>query len=60
LLFLAKQGIALRGHKENEESNNGGNFLEFLKYQSTFIPSLNTHLENKVSNYTTEITYIEL
>ncbi|XP_057793172.1 uncharacterized protein LOC131009781 [Salvia miltiorrhiza] len=38
LRFLLGQGMAFRGHRENEESLNRGNFLELLKW-------LNTHNE---------------
>jgi len=30
LLFYARQGIAIRGHREDEDSLNKGNFLELL------------------------------
>ncbi|XP_030047161.1 uncharacterized protein LOC115461455 [Microcaecilia unicolor] len=44
LLYLAKQGIALRGHDEREESANRGNFLElcnlFSKYDEAFARKL--------------------
>jgi Domain of unknown function (DUF4371) len=30
IVFLAKQGLALRGHREDDESSNRGNFLELL------------------------------
>jgi len=40
LLFLTRQGLALRGHDESQESNNRGNFLElcelFGKYDQNF------------------------
>lgn len=39
-LFLARQGLAFRGHRENKEANNRGNFLEiseiFAKYDQNF------------------------
>lgn len=34
LLFCARQGIAIRGHRENEESQNKGNFQELLNLRS--------------------------
>ncbi|KAL4103605.1 hypothetical protein QTP88_018966 [Uroleucon formosanum] len=34
LLFCARQGIAIRGHRENEESQNKGNFQELLNLSS--------------------------
>lgn len=30
VMFCAKQGIALRGHRENEEALNKGKFLELF------------------------------
>uniref|UniRef100_A0A8C8SNW1 Uncharacterized protein n=1 Tax=Pelusios castaneus TaxID=367368 RepID=A0A8C8SNW1_9SAUR len=36
LLYMAKQGIALRGHDEREESKNRGNFLELCNVFSQF------------------------
>ncbi|KAL2102554.1 hypothetical protein ACEWY4_001722 [Coilia grayii] len=40
MLFLAKQGIAFRGHSEGEDSTNQGNFLECMKLLSKFDPFL--------------------
>ncbi|KAL5237396.1 hypothetical protein ACI65C_004806 [Semiaphis heraclei] len=34
LLFCARQGISIRGHRENEESLNKGNFQELLNLRS--------------------------
>ena len=34
LLFCARQGIAIRGHRENEESINKGNYQELLNLRS--------------------------
>jgi hypothetical protein len=34
LLFCARQGISIRGHRENEESQNKGNFQELLNLRS--------------------------
>jgi len=30
-LFLAKQGLAFRGHNETDNSNNKGNFIQLLE-----------------------------
>lgn len=35
LLYLGKQGIAFRGHREHEKSDNRGNYIELLKLRST-------------------------
>ena len=34
IIFLGKQGISFRGHRENDESLNKGNFLELLTFRS--------------------------
>ncbi|CAF4908916.1 unnamed protein product, partial [Rotaria socialis] len=34
ILLLARQGLALRGHREDEESENKGNLLELLELRS--------------------------
>lgn len=40
ILYLARQGLALRGHNEKQESSNRGNFLElcelFCKFDNNF------------------------
>uniref|UniRef100_A0AAR2IPQ8 TTF-type domain-containing protein n=1 Tax=Pygocentrus nattereri TaxID=42514 RepID=A0AAR2IPQ8_PYGNA len=41
--FLGKQGIAFRGHKEGEESNNKGNFMECMQLLEEFDPFLQTY-----------------
>jgi hypothetical protein len=46
LRYTACQGIALRGHREGEESSNRGNFLEFLHSVSKF----NTTVAQKMAN----------
>lgn len=43
-LFLAKQNLAFRGHKENESSLNKGNFLELVEILSRYDPVLKEHL----------------
>ena len=35
-LFLAKQNLAFRGHKEDEASLNKGNFLEMVEMLSKY------------------------
>lgn len=51
LLFLGKQGLALRGHRDSlstldDLSNNSGNFLELLKLIGKYNPVLEKHLSN--------------
>jgi len=43
-LFLAKQNLAFRGHKEDESSLNKGNFLEMVEMLSKYDPVLKEHL----------------
>lgn len=45
-VLLAKQELAFRGHDEREESNNKGNFVEFLNFMATKDPELKNHLES--------------
>ncbi len=39
ILFCAKQDIALRGHRENEEDSNRGNFLELMDLILKYSPA---------------------
>jgi hypothetical protein len=51
--FLARQGLANRGHNENKtSSNNLGNFLELLEFHCKFIPNLKENNASKVVKYT--------
>ncbi|CAF1258602.1 unnamed protein product [Rotaria magnacalcarata] len=34
IIFIAKQGLSFRGHRENDESDNKGNLLELLEFRS--------------------------
>lgn len=42
-LFLAKQNLAFRGHREDFESENRGNFLELIKLMAAYDPVLREH-----------------
>jgi hypothetical protein len=63
-LFLAKQGLAFRGHREkinvldplnpNTNSKNAGNFLELVKLLCGHLPELKEHTANKNCNYTSK------
>ncbi len=48
MLCLVRQGLPLRGHRENSLSKNRGNFLEisevFAKYDTNFLRHLEQHL----------------
>lgn len=50
LLFCAKQGIALRGHKEDTESLNRGNFLELFKVLCKYDPEIKRRLDELPAN----------
>lgn len=43
-LFLAKQNLAFRGHKETESSINKGNFLEMVEFLPRYDTVLKEHL----------------
>lgn len=43
-LFLAKQNLPFRGHRENEQSQNKGIFLELIEFLSNYDPVLKEHL----------------
>lgn len=47
IIFLGKQGLAFRGHREclNHPALNTGNFLEALKYLSKYDSTTENHLE---------------
>ena len=51
ILFLAKQGIAFRGHYENDDSKNKGNFLELIDFKAKDLPDFQKHIENATFNY---------
>lgn len=50
--FLAKQGLAYRGHDENDINKNSGNFLELLNLISENDNDLKKHLEKSNNKYT--------
>ncbi|KAG2597648.1 hypothetical protein PVAP13_5KG243300 [Panicum virgatum] len=53
LKFLLHQGLAFRGHNESEESNNGGNFIELLKFLASNSEEVNKYvLKNAPGNCT--------
>jgi len=41
IMFLVKQGLALRGHDETKDSFNQGNFLELINFQCKINQNLN-------------------
>ena len=46
VIYLAKQGLALRGHDETTGSLNQGNFIELLKFKSNDLPTLKYRLDS--------------
>ncbi|CAF3478552.1 unnamed protein product [Rotaria socialis] len=52
ILLCARQMIALRGHVENEESRNRGNFIEILQWASSTDSLVNSILNDSNSNST--------
>lgn len=46
LRFLLHQGLAFRGHRENEEPSNRGNFIELLKWLATNSEEVNKYVLN--------------
>ena len=46
ILFLSKQNLPFRGHREAFESNNQGNFLETVKLLAKYSPVLSKHLSD--------------
>ncbi|KAJ8375480.1 hypothetical protein SKAU_G00060600 [Synaphobranchus kaupii] len=49
-LFCAKQGIALRGHREDAESMNRGNFLELFELMCAYDPEIKKRLDELPGN----------
>ncbi|CAF1107795.1 unnamed protein product [Brachionus calyciflorus] len=59
--YLAKQGLAFRGHDECENSNNMGNFKELIDWYSSRDRSFKSFIENsKKANYCSKTTQNEL
>ena len=52
LIFLGRQGISLRGHCENNESLNKGNFLKLLAFRAKDNQLINQFLINKEKGVT--------
>lgn len=49
--FLGKQSIAFRGHNEQDDSRNSGNFLECIKLLIQFDPFLQKYTPQKNTTY---------
>ena len=52
IYYLSKQGLAFRGHIENQENSNNGNLLELLEFISETDPDIKRHLDNSSCSYT--------
>lgn len=48
--FLARQGLAFRGHSENDASDNKGNFLELLSFLTRYSPELHRWMMHHPGN----------
>lgn len=57
-LFLAKQNLPFRGHRENAKSENKGNFLELIEFLSNYDPVLKEHLLTTASSEKITNTYL--
>jgi hypothetical protein len=51
IYFLAKQGLALRGHDETDNNKNNGNFLELLNLVGVHNSDLKKHLDTSNFKY---------
>lgn len=51
LLYCAYQGISIRGHRENEDSENMGNFLELMKLRAKDNNMLDRYFLHKEQSY---------
>ncbi|XP_072149495.1 uncharacterized protein [Setaria viridis] len=54
--FLLHQGLAFRGHDENEESSNRGNFIELLKFLAGNSDEVNKYVLNNAPGNCTLIS----
>jgi hypothetical protein len=60
IMWLGKQGLALRGHDESMDSQNRGNFLELLELRSVDCPALKKYLQIETFKYTSPDVQNEL
>ncbi|GFV86578.1 probable ATP-dependent RNA helicase DDX20 [Trichonephila clavipes] len=57
-LFLAKQNLALCGHREDDPSTNRGNFLELVHLLAKYDPVLREHLVRIKMGQNSSLTYM--
>ena len=60
VMFLAKQGLALRGNDESSVSLNRGNFLELINFQCNYNEELKRAIDQKTFTYTSKTIQNEL
>ncbi|KAJ8035671.1 Zinc finger MYM-type protein 1 [Holothuria leucospilota] len=58
ILFLARQGLAFRGHREGDDSDNRGNYLELLQLRARDNALLREGLNNQT--YTSHVIQDEI
>ncbi|KAJ8023165.1 Zinc finger MYM-type protein 1 [Holothuria leucospilota] len=58
ILFLARQGLAFRGHREGDDSDNRGNYLELLQLRARDNALISEGLNNKT--YTSHVIQDEI
>ena len=51
-LYLARQGLPMRGHYEKDSSANKGNFLELLDTFAVLAPELTAKMQRRYGHYT--------
>ncbi|GFS63910.1 hypothetical protein TNIN_13571 [Trichonephila inaurata madagascariensis] len=56
--FLAKQNLALRGHREDDTSTNKGSFLELVYLLAKYDPVLREHLVRIKMDQKSSLTYM--
>ena len=56
--FLSKQNLPFRGHREDSNSRNQGNFLETLKLLSNYSAVINEHIFGTQLSKKGMITYL--
>jgi uncharacterized protein (UPF0305 family) len=59
ILFLAKQNLAFRGHREQlDRDTNSGNFIELMKLIARYDPVVRQHLTSIRNSDKTTVSYL--
>lgn len=58
VMFLAKQNLPFRGHRESLTEGNSGNFLELVKFLGQYDPVIREHLTRIQNSEKKSITYL--